>query len=125
MLKEFKDFIAKGNVVDMGVAVVIGAAFGAIVTALVDNILMPLIGALTAGVNFSAIVVNVAGVELGVGIFINALIKFIIIAFCMFLIVKAVNKLRRPKPEEAGKPEPPAPSKEEILLTEIRDLLKK
>lgn len=125
MLKEFRDFIAKGNVVDMGVAVVMGAAFGAIVTALVDNILMPLIGALTAGVDFASIVVTVAGVQLGVGVFINALIKFIIIAFCMFLIIKGVNKLRKPKVEEVVEEAPPTPSKEELLLTEIRDLLKK
>lgn len=125
MLKEFRDFIAKGNVVDMGVAVVMGAAFGAIVTALVDNILMPLIGAVTAGVDFASIVVTIAGVQLGVGIFINALIKFIIIAFCMFLVIKGVNKLRKPKVEEVVEEAPPAPSKEELLLTEIRDLLKK
>ena len=99
MLKEFKDFIAKGNVIDLGIAVVMGAAFSAVVKALVENLIMPIIGALTAGVDFSQLVVKIAGVEFTIGVFITAVINFLIIAFVMFLIVKAVNKFK--KAEEA------------------------
>lgn len=119
MLKEFKEFINKGNVISLSVAVVMGGAFNAIVTALVDNLIMPLVGALTAGVNFSTLEVTVAGVTFMIGNVINAIITFIIISFVLFLIVKAYNKTQKPK-EVA----PAAPSNEEVLLTEIRDLLK-
>lgn len=120
MFKGFKDFIAKGNVIDLGVAVVMASAFGAVVTTLVENILMPIIGALTAGVDFSELTLTIAGVELGIGVFLNALITFIIVAFVMYLIVKAVSKVKKPAVVEEA-----APSKEEVLLTEIRDILKR
>ena len=119
MLKEFKEFINKGNVLGLGVAVVMAGAFGAVVKALVDNLIMPLVGALTAGIDFSKLQITIAGVTFMIGNFINAVITFFIVSFVMFIIVKAYNKTQKPK-EEA----PAAPSKEEVLLTEIRDLLK-
>ena len=118
MLKEFKDFAMKGNVVDMAVGLVIGAAFGKIVTALVDNIIMPIVGGLSGGVDFSDLSVKVSGVAVTYGAFIQAVIDFIIIAFVIFLIVKQMNKLK--KEEEAA---PAGPTTEE-LLAEIRDALK-
>jgi large conductance mechanosensitive channel len=129
MLKEFRDFIARGNVVDLAVGVIIGGAFGAIVKSLVDQIIMPPIGVLTGGVDFAALkwvlkpaAGKVAEVAIGYGLFINTIIQFIIIALAIFLMVKAVNSLRR---EEAKAPvEPEAPTTSEALLTEIRDLLK-
>jgi large conductance mechanosensitive channel len=131
MLKEFKEFAMRGNVIDLAVGVVIGAAFGKIVTSLVDQIIMPLIGMVTGGVDFSdmkwvlkpADVSNpahkVAEVAVQYGAFINTLIQFIIIAFAIFLVVKAINKLTRREPAA-----PAAPAADVVLLTEIRDLLK-
>lgn len=101
MFKEFKEFISKGNVLDMAIGVVIAGAFGAVISALVDNILMPIVGAVTAGIDFKKLTVNVLGVELGVGIFINALIVFLITAFFLFLIIKSFNKLKRKNEDEA------------------------
>jgi large conductance mechanosensitive channel len=129
MMKEFKDFAVKGNVVDMAVGIVIGAAFGKIVTALVSGVIMPPIGVLLGGVNFSdlAIVVKEAvgdapAVVISYGAFVQTLIDFTIIAFAIFMVVKGINKL---KEKEAAAPKAaPAPSSQEILLTEIRDLLK-
>ena len=129
MLQGFKDFIMKGNVLDLAVAVIIGAAFGKIVTALVDNVIMPPIGLLIGGVDFSdlAIVLKEAvgdapAVTLNYGMFIQTVVDFVIIAFAIFLAIKAINTLKR---QEAEAPSaPPAPTKEEVLLTEIRDLLK-
>ena len=129
MLKEFRDFIARGNVVDLAVGVIIGGAFGAIVKSLVDQIIMPPIGLLTGGVDFAAlklVLKPAAGkateVAIGYGVFINTIIQFLIIAAAIFLMVKAINSLRR---EEAQAPvEPAAPTTSEALLTEIRDLLK-
>ncbi len=135
MLKEFREFAMRGNVVDLAVGVVIGAAFGKIVTSLVDNVIMPPIGYLLGGVDFSDIVwtlreatVNAAGEEvpavaIGVGEFINTIIQFIIIALAIFLMVRTINRLnRKPEPE----PEAPAePSEEVLLLREIRDTLRK
>lgn len=132
MVSEFREFIAKGNVIDLAVAVVIGAAFGKIVTAFVDKVLMPPIGLLVGGVDFSdwawtlkAASVDAAGkavpaVQVGIGDFLNAVIQFLIIAFAIFLVVKAVNRVQR-KQEEA----PAAPAEEVLLLREIRDSLKK
>lgn len=140
MLKEFKEFAVKGNMIDMAVGIVIGAAFGAIVSSLVDDVIMPPIGLLIGGVDFSQLFLvlsegaapgpyltieaaTAAGaVTWNLGLFINAIIKFLIIAFALFMVVKVVNRLRNKKP--AAPPEPPAPSREEVLLTEIRDLLK-
>jgi large conductance mechanosensitive channel len=129
MLKEFRDFIARGNVVDLAVGVIIGGAFGAIVKTLVDQIIMPPIGLLTGGVDFAALKLvlkpaagKAAEVAIGYGVFINTIIQFLIIAAAIFLMVKAINSLRR---EEAQAPvEPAAPTTTEALLTEIRDLLK-
>ena len=131
MFKEFKEFAMRGNVIDLAVGVVIGAAFGKIVTALVDQIIMPPIGLLTGGVDFSQMkwvlkpadntdpAHKIAEVAIGYGNFINTLIQFVIIAFAIFLVVKAINKLTR---REEAAPAPPAA--DVVLLTEIRDLLK-
>lgn len=134
MMQEFKDFAMRGNVIDLAVGVVIGGAFGKIVAALVDKIIMPPIGLLIGGVDFSSWVltlkeasVDAAGaavpaVTLGIGDFLNTLIQFTIIAFAIFIVVKLINKASKKKEEVP--PAPPAPSAEEKLLTEIRDLLK-
>lgn len=131
MLKEFKDFAMRGNVVDLAVAVVIGGAFGRIVTSVVSDIIMPPIGMLLGGVDFTElkIVLKVAteeveAVSINYGAFINTLIDFIIIAFAIFMVIKGINATKRKKPAPPPPP-PPAPSKEEVLLTEIRDLLAK
>ncbi len=129
IIKEFKDFAVKGNVVDMAVGVIIGAAFGKIVSSLVGDVIMPPIGVLLGGVDFSslALIVKEAvgeapAVVISYGKFIQTLIDFTIIAFAIFMAVKAINSTKK-KAEEAPAA-PPAPSKEEMLLTEIRDLLK-
>jgi large conductance mechanosensitive channel len=129
MLKEFRDFIARGNVVDLAVGVIIGGAFGAIVKSLVDQIIMPPIGLITGGVDFAALkwvlkpaAGKAAEVAVGYGVFINTIIQFLIVALAIFLLIKAINTLRR---EEAVAPaEPAAPTTTEALLVEIRDLLK-
>lgn len=121
MLQEFREFIAKGNVLDLAVAVIIGAAFGAIVTSLVDDILMPLIGIILGGIAFSEQSIMVGNAELMYGNFIQAIINFLIIAFVIFMIVRAANNMK--KEEEAAPAAPPEPTKEEKLLMEIRDLL--
>ncbi len=132
IIKEFKEFAMRGNVVDLAVGVIIGAAFGKIVTSLVADIIMPPIGYITGGVDFSEkkIVLRPADpankvleTAIHYGNFINAIIQFLIIAFCIFLVVKAINSLKRK--EEPAPAAEPAPTKEEILLTEIRDLLAK
>lgn len=134
-INEFKEFAVKGNAVDMAVGVIIGGAFGKIVTSIVNDIIMPPIGWLIGGVNFSDLKITLPPLDLGVeqttaatinyGSFIQSLIDFIIVAFCVFLLVKAINKMARKKAAEESAPAaPPAPSKEEVLLTEIRDLLK-
>jgi large conductance mechanosensitive channel len=123
MMKEFKEFAVKGNVMDLAVGVIIGAAFGKIVSSLVDNILMPLIGIILQGVNFAAMVIKVGDAEVKYGLFIGTVIDFIMIAFVLFLIIKGINNMR--KKEAAVPAAPPAPSNEEKLLMEIRDLLKK
>lgn len=121
--KEFKEFAMKGNVMDMAVGVIIGGAFGKIVTSLVDDVLMPAIGTLTGGVDFSNLAVTFGDANLKYGSFIQNIIDFLIIAFCIFLMIKGMNKLSKKKEEE---PVAPAePSNEEKLLSEIRDLLKK
>jgi len=132
MIKEFKDFAVKGNVVDMAVGIIIGAAFGKIVTALVSGVIMPPIGVLLGGVDFSdlAIVVKQAvgeapAVVISYGAFIQTLIDFTIIAFAIFMVVKAINRLKRKEEAAPTAPTaPPAPTSQEVLLTEIRDLLK-
>jgi large conductance mechanosensitive channel len=129
MIKEFKEFAVKGNVIDMAVGIIIGAAFSKIVSSFVGDVIMPPIGLLIGGVDFSdlAIILKEATVEapavtLGYGKFVQSIIDFTIIAFAIFVAVKFINKLKRQEP--AAPPPEPAPSREEQLLTEIRDLLK-
>jgi large conductance mechanosensitive channel len=128
MIQEFKEFALRGNVVDMAVGVVIGGAFGKIVSSFTNDLLMPPIGMLTGGVDFSNLALSlkepvgeVAGVAISYGKFINVVIDFAIVAFAIFLLVKAMNRAM-PKPPPAA---PPGPSREEVLLTEIRDALRR
>ena len=123
-IKEFKEFAMKGNVMDMDVGVIIGGAFGKIVSSLVDDVLMPIIGTLTGGVNFTDLAITVGEANIKYGTFIQNVIDFLIIALCIFLMIKGMNKLNRKKEEEPAPEEPKGPTQEE-LLAEIRDLLKK
>lgn len=123
VIGEFKEFISKGNVLDMAVGLIVGSAFTAIVTSLVDDILMPFIGTVLAGINFSTLGITIPWGNhpfIAIGNFLNAVITFLLTALCVFIIVKVMNMFRK---KEEKKPEPPKPSKEEVLLTEIRDLL--
>ena len=122
-IKEFKEFAMKGNVMDMAVGVIIGGAFGKIVSSLVDDVIMPLIGMITGGVDLTGLKATVGDAEVMYGNFIQNIIDFLIIAFCIFLMIKGMNKLSRKKEEEPAAPA--EPSNEEKLLGEIRDLLKK
>lgn len=121
-VKEFKEFAVKGNVIDLAVGVIIGAAFGKIVTSVVDDLLMPLMGMLTGGIDFKGLSLKVGDATVAYGNLLQNVIDFLIVAFCVFLMMKGINKLKKkPEPE----PEAPAePSDEVKLLTEIRDLLK-
>lgn len=130
IVKEFKEFAMRGNVVDLAVGVIIGAAFGKIVTSLVADIIMPPIGMVTGGIDFKDLkyvlkpaVDKTPETAINYGLFINNVIDFLIVAFCIFLIVKGINTLK--KKEEAAPAAAPVPTKEEVLLTEIRDLLAK
>jgi large conductance mechanosensitive channel len=137
MLKEFRDFAMKGNVVDLAVGVIIGAAFGAIVSSMVADIIMPIIGAITGGLDFSNYFTGLSktvtagnladakkqGAVLAWGNFLTLTLNFIIIAFVLFLVIRAMNTVKRK--DAAAPAAPPKPSREEELLTEIRDLLKK
>ena len=133
ILKEFKEFAMRGNVIDLAVAVVIGGAFGKIVTSFVNDILMPPIGLLLGGMDFKELKLiikegaeGIAPVTWNYGMFIQNIIDFLIIAFAIFMIVKAMMNMQKKKVEEpAPEPAPPEPTNEEKLLTEIRDLLKK
>ena len=127
MLKEFKDFISKGNVMDMAVGIIIGGAFTAIVTALVDSILMPVIGVLTGGLSVEDMSVTVGNATIGYGAFLQAVINFLLVAFVLFMIIKSMNKAKDVMTKEKEEaPAEPEPVPEDIaLLTEIRDLLKK
>lgn len=120
IVKEFKAFALKGNVMDLAVGIIIGAAFGKIVSSLVENILMPVIGMLLQGINFKELAITVGSAKLTYGMFIGATIDFVIIAFVLFLLIKGMNSLHK-KEEDAPAP----PTKDQALLTEIRDLLKK
>jgi len=140
MLKEFKEFAIKGNMVDMAVGIIIGAAFGTVVKSVVGDILMPVVSAVFGSPDFSNLYVvlraaegaeeqtvaairEAGGVVMAYGLFINALIAFSIVAFVLFLVIRAMNRMKRE--EEAAEPEPdPAPTKEEMLLVEIRDVLR-
>jgi len=137
MLKEFKDFAMRGNVVDMAVGIVIGGAFGKIVASFVADVIMPPLGLLIGGVDFTQLkitlkdaVVDSAGavateaVSINYGSFVQTAVDFVIIAFAIFMVIKGMNSMKK-KEEAAPPPPPPGPTKEEVLLTEIRDLLKK
>ena len=127
-IKEFKEFAMKGNVMDMAVGVIIGAAFGKIVSSVVDDVLMPLVGMVTGNVDFTDLVFQIGEGEdaavLKYGTFIQNTVDFIIVAFCIFLMLKGINKLNRKKEEPAPEPEAPKGPTQEELLAEIRDLLK-
>jgi large conductance mechanosensitive channel len=130
MVKEFKEFAVRGNVVDMAVGIIIGAAFGKIVSSFVGDVIMPPIGVLLGGVNFSNLAFtlkeaagDMPAVVIGYGKFIQTVIDFVIIAFAIFVAIKGINKLKRKEEEEAPKA-PAVPPAQEVLLTEIRDLLK-
>ncbi|MBQ6456235.1 MAG: large conductance mechanosensitive channel protein MscL [Mogibacterium sp.] len=127
MIKEFKEFISKGNVMDMAVGIIIGGAFTAIVNSLVESILMPIIGALSGGLSVADMSVTVGNAAIGYGAFIQAIIDFLLIALVLFSIIKALNKAKAVvAPEEEPAPEEPEEVPADIaLLTEIRDLLKK
>jgi len=140
MLKEFKDFAVKGNMVDMAVGIIIGGAFGTIVTSLVNDIIMPPIGMLLGGVDFSNIFIQLSGdtkfaslaaaqeagaATINIGLFINALISFLIVAWALFIVVKGINKLKKEAEEAPAEAPAPAPAQDIVLLGEIRDLLKK
>jgi large conductance mechanosensitive channel len=122
MLKEFGDFINRGNVLDLAVAVIIGGAFTAIVNSLVNDIITPILGLFLGGINFAGLAITVGQAVIGYGNFIQAIINFLIIAFVIFLMVRQINRFK-PAKEPAPAP-PPEPSAEEKLLAEIRDLLK-
>lgn len=119
MWKEFRDFITRGNVMDLAVAVILGAAFTAIVNSLVNDIIMPIIGMILGGVDFTALAFTVGEASITYGNFIQAIINFLLIAFVVFLLVRWINRMVPKEPAA-----PPGPSNEEILLTEIRDLLR-
>lgn len=122
MLKEFRDFAMRGNVLDLAVAVVVGAAFTAIVNSLVNDIIMPIIGLILGGLDFSSLAITFRDTVIAYGKFIQAIVNFLIIAYALFMVVRAINKLQ--KKEAPAPPPPPEPSAEEKLLGEIRDLLK-
>ena len=122
MLKEFKQFISRGNVVDLAVGVIVGGAFGKIVTSLVNDIMMPFIGIVSGGIDFTNLVLKVGEAEIKYGSFLQNIIDFLIIAACVFVFVKFVNGLSKPKKEEA--PKEVKKTDDILLLEEIRDLLK-
>ena len=124
MFKEFKKFISRGNVLDMAVGVIIGAAFGKIISSLVDDIIMPLVGLALGGVDFTGLSIKVKDATITYGAFIQNVVDFLIIAFCIFLVVKLFEKFKR-KEEVAPVVEEPKKTDEVLLLEEIRDLLKK
>jgi large conductance mechanosensitive channel len=136
MWREFREFAMRGNVIDLAVGIIIGAAFTTIVNSLVNDLIMPPLGLLIGGIDFSSFFVPLKGgsyptveaakaagaVTMNYGLFINAVIRFVIVAFAIFILVKQINRLNREPPAEP--PPPPEPSREEVLLAEIRDLLK-
>lgn len=132
IINEFKEFAVKGNMIDMAVGIIIGSAFGKIVTSFVEDIIMPPLGVLIGGVNFSNLSITLKqavddtpAVTLNYGAFIQVIIDFLIVAWIIFLFVKGINSLKKKPAEEPAAPtEPPAPTKDQELLTEIRDLLK-
>ncbi|MEQ1849152.1 MAG: large-conductance mechanosensitive channel protein MscL [Candidatus Peribacteraceae bacterium] len=121
MLQEFKAFAMRGNVMDLAVGVIIGGAFGKIVSSLVADILMPIIGLISGGVDFSGLTMTVGGTSLKYGMFLQSVIDFVIIAFCIFMMIKMMNRFQKVEAEKAA----PPPTRDQQLLTEIRDLLRK
>jgi large conductance mechanosensitive channel len=133
MLKEFREFAMRGSVIDLAVGVIIGAAFGKIVTSLVNDIIMPPIGLLLGGIDFTNLFINMSGGDyatltaaqeagaatINYGVFINTVIQFVIVAFAIFIVIKQINRLKREQP-----PAPAAPPRQEVLLEEIRDAIK-
>jgi large conductance mechanosensitive channel len=138
ILKEFREFAVKGNAVDLAVGIILGAAFGKIVSSLVDDVIMPPIGYVLGGVDFSGLFITLTGQDypslqaakdagapvIGYGTFVNTVISFLIVAFAVFLLVKWINRLRRMVEGDAPTVEAPPPPREQVLLEEIRDLLK-
>lgn len=124
-LSEFKKFISRGNVVDMAVGVIVGGAFGKIVTSLVNDILMPLIGTILGGLDFSNLSIKINDATIAYGAFIQSVVDFLIIAFCIFMMVKLFEKFKFEEKKKEVKEEAPKKSDEVVLLEEIRDLLKK
>ena len=122
-IKEFKEFISRGSVIDLAVAVVIGGAFTKIVNSLVDDIVMPIIGVIIGGINFEHLMITVGTAEIKYGMFIQTIVNFILISFVIFSIIKSINQFK--KKEEEKPEEPEKPSEDIVLLTEIRDLLRK
>lgn len=122
-IKEFKEFISRGSVIDLAVAVVIGGAFTKIVNSLVDDIIMPIIGVIIGGINFENLMITVGTAEIKYGMFIQTIVNFILISLVIFSIIKSINQFK--KKEEEKPEEPAAPSEDIVLLTEIRDLLRK
>ncbi len=122
-IKEFKEFISRGSVIDLAVAVVIGGAFTKIVNSLVDDIIMPIIGVIIGGINFENLMITVGTAEIKYGMFIQAIVNFLLISLVIFSIIKSINQFK--KKEEEKPEEPAAPSEDIVLLTEIRDLLRK
>ena len=120
LLKEFRDFAMKGNVVDMAGGIIIGVAFGKIISSLVSDILMPLIGLVAGKVDFKGLAIEIGGAKIAYGMFLQSVVDFVIVAFCIFLIVKQMNRFKKPSPP----PAPLGPTDEVRLLTEIRDALK-
>ncbi|GMB08068.1 large conductance mechanosensitive channel protein MscL [Thermolongibacillus altinsuensis] len=125
MLKEFKEFAMRGNIVDLAIGVIIGGAFNKIVSSLVNDMIMPMIGLLLGGIDFSGLSFKIGDADVKYGMFIQTVVDFLIIAFSIFLFVKMLNKLYRLKKHEEEKEAPPSLTKQEELLMEIRDLLKK
>ena len=121
-LKEFKEFISRGNVIDLAVGVIIGGAFSSIVTSFVNDIIMPLVGVIIGGYNFTSLSIKVGSSSINYGAFIQNIVNFLIIAFCIFVAIKAINKIARKKEKQE---EAPKKADDVVLLEEIRDLLKK
>lgn len=124
MIKEFRDFIMRGNVLDLAVAVVIGGAFNAIIKSLVDDIIMPLVGVILGGLDFSSLAVMVGDATIAYGKFIQAIVNFLIIALALFFVIKSINEMQKRLEKPAEPPAPAAPPEDIVLLREIRDALK-
>ena len=123
-IKEFKEFISRGNVVDLAVGVVIGGSFSKIVSSLVNDIIMPLVGIIIGGINFTSLSIKFKDATINYGNFIQTVIDFLIVAWCIFVVIKLINSFQRKKKEEDKKDEPPKKDEQILLLEEIRDLLK-